>query len=509
MVNLVFSYASLALLFVHGLVLTPLYLSVIPVPLYGSWLAFGAIFAALELIDPGIGQIVQQRTAHALGSGDARRLREVVGTGGVVSCFLASCLLLALPFAGFAPEMVRYSGNDSGELVTAFTIGVLARAAGVASAGVTAAGMGLQLARMSGTIHLLGGVLSIAVTVSLLFHGAGLVSLPAGLLARGVLVSVCNAAGVTFWTKRTLGFAPGVTWAETRAQFGITGFTFAARAGASVLGRLDTLIAAWFFGPEQAAVVGITGRAAELVRAVAERPAQSAAPALAHMVGEGSPRTGQMMKRLLLISSGIAAVGMGSVIAANDRFVGAWVGGHLYGGMALTIAIALAGGTAVIGSAAHQMLVSSGALKGSAVLTIKEAGLRLPLQVAFPMVFGVAGIPSAYAVASALSLVIWVPPTASQLSLEWASQVRRWLVSGLRQLAVAAGLGFLMALTARWVLGAEPGWLSLALVGSTAAVAQILACAARFETRVELMAMLSGGRGLTRRGAASVVKGIE
>ena len=77
LLNLFFSYASMGLVLVQGIVLVPLYVAKVPLALYGAWLATGNVLTWLEMVDPGTGDVIRQRVARLYGANDRAAQTEL------------------------------------------------------------------------------------------------------------------------------------------------------------------------------------------------------------------------------------------------------------------------------------------------------------------------------------------------------------------------------------------------------------------------------------------------
>ena len=73
--------------------MVPLYLSFIPVNIYGAWLASGNILAWISAIDPGLTIVLQQQTSKFYGAGKLKKVGELICSGLILSCLI---LIIAL-----------------------------------------------------------------------------------------------------------------------------------------------------------------------------------------------------------------------------------------------------------------------------------------------------------------------------------------------------------------------------------------------------------------------------
>ena len=73
---------------IQGLLLIPLYLSFIPIKIYGAWLASGNILAWISAIDPGLTIVLQQQTSTFYGAGKLKKVGKLICSGFILSCLI-------------------------------------------------------------------------------------------------------------------------------------------------------------------------------------------------------------------------------------------------------------------------------------------------------------------------------------------------------------------------------------------------------------------------------------
>ena len=166
--NVAFYYAGVALVILQGFLLVPVYLARIPTDLYGAWLATGGILAWIELVDPGLGTLLQQRVAHTFGARDFGHLPAVVGTGFVVCAGLALLPLAALPLASYTDRLVNYTGPLALDLRAATGVALVSLSTALVGFAVGAVNSGLQRSAAVGVLTILTSIGGIAVTVAML-----------------------------------------------------------------------------------------------------------------------------------------------------------------------------------------------------------------------------------------------------------------------------------------------------------------------------------------------------
>jgi O-antigen/teichoic acid export membrane protein len=412
--NVAFSYGIVVVVLLQGFVLTPMYLARIPVALYGAWLATGNVLAWIELVDPGLATLLQQRVAFSFGRRDARDVATVIGSGLIVVTLFSALPLAAMPFAGGIAQLVNLSGDLSRELVVAFRLGLVSVTLALAADSVGAVNAGLQRTGVSGAIGLAGSVVGILVTLLLLLGGARLNAIPAGLVARGVFVLLANGVALRYWSARHLPEGLVVSRKEAVALLHLSTFAFVGRLGATLLQKLDGFLSAHLVSPTAAAVFTLTGRPFEIVRMACDRISGGLVAPIAHLAGEGgSARLREVVTHMMAVAAWISCIGLGLVIAFNGLFVQLWVGRHLYGGDALSIAIAASTATTVQVVLFAHLVYGLGGVRSCSLIVLGEALVRIPMQLFLGRRFGLIGLPLA-AVATSLTITLVLLPLAAE-----------------------------------------------------------------------------------------------
>lgn len=466
LVNVFFHYVAVAFLLIQGIVLVPLYMRHVPVALYGAWLATGNVLSWLELVDPGLSSLLQQRVAFTHGAGRSNELPAVIGTGVALSAALGALPLLCWPAAVLLPEVLHLTGQEGTELVASFRIGLMSTGLVLVSYGVTAVNLGLQRSLAAGLTYSAAAVIGIGATIALLLSGLGLRALPLGLLARSAVLVIGNVLALASWFRATKAGRPRLERTEFASVARLSGFSFLARLGTALVGRLDALLCATMLSPSIAAVLTLTGRAFDPVRMAAERIPAALAPGLAHLAGSGQRRRLVEVTRAVWTGVGLVlAAGVAAVVALDAIFVTLWVGPSLFGGHRIAFAIAVATSASVLANGMNQMVFALGGVRQASLASVAEGGLRLALQVGLVPFVGVIGMPLG-ALAATLATSAWYLPVAAAAMLgepRWAALGRWWLALARAMLLAGVGLGLALALD-RW--GTNWTWTRFALAAA-------------------------------------------
>ncbi len=457
-VNMVFNYTQLALSLVTGLVLVPVYLKYIPVGLYGAWLAAGSVAIWLSVFDPGVANILMQRVGAAFGNKDHARVNELINGGLMVAAAIGLLMLLGgLAVSGLIISWLKISLEA--ELVRqAFLIGVLSSSILVMGYAAVAINYGLQSSLGTGLINLLAALTKIAVILALLWSGGGLLSLPYGELASATAIAVLNLVLVARNVKRKkIGYSPRIR--HLGELGGLFLYTFTARFSKIVTRSLDNFMISRLLGQESVAVYSLTSRAPRVGENLVGHPVGAFRPAVAHLAGAGDMAKarevlGRLM-RFMLWSLGLLFAGFA---AFNDDFVRLWVGGHLFGGAAVSLFICLMLVVHAWTNGLGMLCFSLGNIKGNSLSDLASSILMIPFMYVGAVNFGLAGIVGGQILALLLTTGWYLPLSFARI----VGLDRAAVASLARELAVTSAVSLAAVVAFRRAV--PEGWPAFALL---------------------------------------------
>src|SRR5829696_8458689 len=125
--NFVFQYGWVLTNVFNSIVLLPLYLKNIDANTLGIWLATGAILGWITLVDPGVGEVLQQRIAELRGRNEKGEIGKLIGSGYSASAIvLLISVLLGLGCYFFIGRIIDKDVSAYPHLSTALVISVFA-----------------------------------------------------------------------------------------------------------------------------------------------------------------------------------------------------------------------------------------------------------------------------------------------------------------------------------------------------------------------------------------------
>ena len=197
-----FAYLQYGLALVSGIVMVPLLLRGLGTRTYGLWLASGELLGYAAMVDLGVVGVLPWMLAEADGRGDRDGMRRLVANGLVVgaSVGLAYGLLAALLWL-VLPGALSLSAADGAIVGPPLAILVVTLMLAYPLRVFSAVLVGVQDVTFNGWLAVTQGLVSIVVSATLLWNGAGVYA-PALGSAAATTVSVLVAFA------RTVAIAP-------------------------------------------------------------------------------------------------------------------------------------------------------------------------------------------------------------------------------------------------------------------------------------------------------------
>ena len=401
--NLFFHYFTVVYAIISGIVLVPLYLHFIPINIYGAWLATGNIVAWVSMVDPGLSTVLMQRVSMAYG----RRNDELSGlfTNGMFFSLIFAVLICLVGYLASTFILMLVNIDPTSEsvvLVDAFLMAVFGMSLMIISYGITAFSQGLQSSLGIGIIFSVSTILSLGVSVFMLFLGYGLLAIPAALIFRGAALIIGNSIYL-LWRVRQENINMRLTLDGFSRLKSELSYSFTGRTANLLATNMDSFVVARYIGVEAAAILSLTKKAPDLSRIFLERPAIAFMPAIASLYGEGKiDRVGEILQRLLIMIIWLTGLACSAFICLNEPFVTLWVGPELYSGSKVNIAIVVGLALTVFSRVFSSYCYALGNIKGNSMATFSQSMLAIPLMFFGAREFGMIGV----AVAPSIAIIL-------------------------------------------------------------------------------------------------------
>ena len=254
-------------------------------------------------------------------------------------------------------------------------------------------------------------------TIVLLLENWGLWAIPAGLLARNILLFFGNLI-YSLWLIIRADGKLLYNRAVMLDMIRLSPALFASKFGSGLVGSIEPTLITVMVQPELAAAFAITKRAVDIIKLVLDRIAGAVFSGFSHLYGEGEVRkaadvAGRVMT--LLFSAGLIC--MSAYIAGNASFVGLWVGEAHFAGPEVTVLLAISVFITVTSNLISYLLGATGDIATPSLLIGAEAVIRVVLMALLLSSLGLVGLPVATIISSSLVTLLFSKRFVRRLSL--------------------------------------------------------------------------------------------
>jgi O-antigen/teichoic acid export membrane protein len=450
-----------------GFWLTPFVLRHIGREAFGLYALATSIVGWMALLDLGLTPGLKAHLARRSALPDSNACSRLASSTFFPQLGVA---LLALSGGALAaqsvPAIFAVSGPLADQAVALTRLLAASSAVSLATQSFNAVLVGHQHLTRENAARLALVAVRAAVIAVLLWRGYSLVA-----LGWAHLAAVCVSSALTvYWAYLLtpgLRIRPSLVCAsELRLVAGCGAWFSAGAAAGLMISGTDRIVAGRLVSIEAVTVLSVTASAYVFAEASLSQLVNNARPALGQLFGEKRPAAiVRAYRQLLTAVTGLGLVAASGIWAANEAFVGAWVGSRHYGGALLDalLGINLVLALAILPSRA--VLAAHLTVRPQTVARLAEGGLNLALAVWLTLQFGLVGTALSTSLA-ALATSFWYLP---RLVLTVLGLGARWILEAGAEIAVFA----IFLLPAAWLgrtWATSIGGYEGALAGSSLAV---------------------------------------
>jgi O-antigen/teichoic acid export membrane protein len=185
--NFVFQYGYVITNIINSLILLPFYLKKIDAATLGVWLATGNILAWMTLIDPGVGEVLQQKIAELKGKNLRDEIEKTIGSGLIASgIILLLAVVAGFVFYSLIGIIINKDVTIYHNLQIALLISIISTGMSLTSFSMSGINQGLHNASQVAISSIISNVLFLIVNVVLLILGFGIISIAFANLCRAL-----------------------------------------------------------------------------------------------------------------------------------------------------------------------------------------------------------------------------------------------------------------------------------------------------------------------------------
>lgn len=469
------SHASAVVMALAGFILVPIVLRYVGREEYGLWATIGQVLVYLALLDLGVGSAVVRRAAQLRENGGPEVVSRMVSTAMALYAVLGAVVLVSgVATTMLLPPLAVIPTERSAVAVTMLTVMIAYTAISFPIRVATSTLVGYQRMATVNVINLAGSLLTIVFSVLLLRFGVGVLALPVGSAAAGMLAAITALIVLRSVIPQLRISWRYVSAIEARELFSWSWQLFLNNIAVVIIYQTDNLVIAGGAGLAAVTIYTLTSRlplyALHLIFAIID----SCLPAAVELCEQDNrERLRVVYQRVLQITSA-AAFGVATLAwILNDSFLKLWVGEQNNGGSILTVLFGLILITRVLNHAASMVIIGTGKLRGVVYMSLAEAALNLVLSLLFVKTYGIVGV-AVGTVAAAVATSNWyvIRVVCRELQMSFWSYLSYGPLPALLASVPTAGLGLALI---RWY--PVTGWLRFFVVAILAGAIFLMAYA--------------------------------
>ena len=201
--NFIFQYGWVITNIINSILLLPFYLKYIHSDTLGIWLATGSILSWMLLVDPGVGEVLQQKIAELRGRNENSEVCKAIGSGFVASgAILVLSIGIGLICYGLSGTIINKDIHSYEYLPSALMVSVVAAALSLLSFSLTGINQGLHNSAHVAISSLSANFLFLFSNLALLFAGFGVLSIALANLIRSVYINLFNIISLLRYLKK-------------------------------------------------------------------------------------------------------------------------------------------------------------------------------------------------------------------------------------------------------------------------------------------------------------------
>lgn len=285
--NFIFQYGWVLTNIFNTILLFPLYLKNIDLSTFGVWLATGSVLGWMTLVDPGVGEVLQQKIAEIRGKGQNEETGKLIGSGYMASAgiFLISIVIGVLCYF-FLGKIIDKRIEDYAHLPMALFVSIIATGLSLTSFSVSGINQGLHNSAHVAIASLSANFLFLFVNLIFLYTGWGVMSIAVANLARALYINVFNIISMFRLMKRE-GFSIDYNYDHFRKFIRIFSFTSASKIITGISYSIDMIVLARFISPASITMYEMNKRPINISYSLIGRHSVALQPLISHAKGSG------------------------------------------------------------------------------------------------------------------------------------------------------------------------------------------------------------------------------
>lgn len=284
--NFIFQYGYVITNIINSVILLPLYLKWIDSSTLGLWLATGNILAWMTLVDPGIGDVIQQKIAQLRGENANDEIGRTIGSGVLASVgTLTIAIAAGIIFYFLIGKIIDKDVSKYAGLQLALLISIIATGLSLVSFSLSGINQGIQNSAPVAISSLTGNFLFLITNVCLLYMGFGVISIALSNLIRAFYINVFNFLSLRSTLKKE-SLVVIYSKSHFKKFIKIFSFTSASRIIGGFAASMDMIVLARFVAPGIITIFEINKRPIQMIQSLIGRHSVALMPSISHAKGK-------------------------------------------------------------------------------------------------------------------------------------------------------------------------------------------------------------------------------
>jgi len=397
--NFLFLNIGFVISIFNGILIIPLYLHYIDSSLYGAWLATGNILTWITVVDPGVGDVLLQKVAFAIGKDDKKEIGAAIASGILISAGLfVISVIIGYAFSFFIGDLANINKLFRGDIISAFRIALWGTAFGLLADTFRNIVLAYQKTKLNGMFLYSVIVMAIILNIVLLILHFGVFALAYAALFRGLATFGYSLVLTILLIKKNQVHLQ-VQRSYFKSFSKIFAFTFSSRLFETIASNIDLILVARYLGTNAVTVLDLSRRPLKLATGLANNVTISMLPSLPHLFGSGQAEkiraTVIRIWTTVLWSSGFL---IGGFILFNYNLTSNWVGKQFWVGDSNNIIMCASFFLLSIGYNLSNITYSLGDIRNNSIINVIKSTVYLLCLFLLAKTMGMTGVLIAFVV---------------------------------------------------------------------------------------------------------------
>ncbi|MBK86641.1 MAG: hypothetical protein CMC86_05535 [Flavobacteriaceae bacterium] len=390
----------------------PIILKLTSETLYGFWITTISILGYLALTDLGLGISLTRFIAAEASKGVSKNLNSLINTAliaftGVGFIFF----IIGMSISSYIPLWFKIPPHESIIVLSAYRVAIISGALALPLSIFKSIVVGFQQMAVINISNNIISIISVGLSIILLYFGVGLIALPLASLFTvffGSFVSYIYSK--KYFPELNFKFSYfNIKDLKRLLNFG--GFFQLGRVANTVALSSDNIIIAGSVGAANVVPYSFTSKLPILFSvSLASKLPNAIFPALTEMFANNEmDKLRQSYKRLTFFAVRMALFGGALIFIVNPIFVKLWVGDEYYGGNVLNLIFVLWAIFDTIYRGTTSIIYASGDLKRWTIATSLEAIFNLFISLILIGPFGIVGVALGTLISKLLTTGFYTP----------------------------------------------------------------------------------------------------